>query len=202
MSDLETAWDRIHRWLAAHAPVVLASLGPPATDEHLQRAETEMGVVLPDDVKACYRIHDGQRVIPTPVSYWPDLKCAPSFLYGHRWHSLAGVTDYWHTLHDLRGEFAEVKGAPRGPIRKDWWHAKWIPLTRDSAGDLYCLDLMPLKRGHVGQVIFWYHDEPARGLLAKSLTEWLTQFSHELDRGEFTTAPDTHGPGLVRVRDL
>lgn len=193
MSDLEATWDRIHRWLAAHAPDVLASLGPPATDEQFRQAEAALGVGLSDDVKACYRTHNGQPKFHT---------APPIFRGGHRWHDLAEMARYWETLHDLRGEFAAVKGRPRGPIRKDWWHAKWLPLSRDAAGDLHCLDLFPLKRGSVGQVIYWYHDDDERFVVAKSLPEMLAQFAGELERGEFTTAPDTHGPGLVHVRDL
>ena len=64
-----------------------------------------------------------------------------------------------------------------------------------------CLDLAPKSRGHVGQVIFWCHDSPQRGVLAKSLPEYLARFALELEQGEYTTVPDKHGPGLIRVRD-
>ncbi|MDY3561740.1 SMI1/KNR4 family protein [Gemmata sp. JC673] len=192
MTDLSDTWDRIHRWLAAHAPAVLASLAPPATDDQFHQVESVTGAELPEGVKACYRVHNGQA----------PFHRAPPLLSGHRWHGLGDMADYWETLHSLRGEFAEARGAPRGPIRKDWWHRKWLPLTRDGAGDLHCLDLFPPKRGHVGQVIYWYHDEGERFVVANSLPEWLALFAAELERGAFTTAPDTHGPGLVRVRDL
>ena len=84
MSDLSGTWDRIHLWLAAHAPDVLASLGPPATESQFQAAEQTIGAELPEDVKACYRVHNGQLKLFT----------APSIFYGHRWHSLADMAAY------------------------------------------------------------------------------------------------------------
>jgi cell wall assembly regulator SMI1 len=101
VAALAETWDRIHDWLKANAPVVLASLGPPATDEQLREAEQAMGVELPGEVKDCYRIHDGQRVIPTPVSYWPDLHCVPAFLYGEDWLNLADMVMVWRGMRDL-----------------------------------------------------------------------------------------------------
>jgi cell wall assembly regulator SMI1 len=204
MSTLEQTWGRIHAWLAAHCPVVLASLGPPATDEQFREAEQAMGVELPEEVKDCYRTHDGQRIIPTPASYWPDLRCIPAFLYAEKWWGLADMVHRWGMMKKLidGGTFRGIKGQPRGPVRTDWWHPKWLPLTADDSGYMKCLDLAPKSRGSVGQVIFWCHDSPERGVLAKSLPEWLARFALQLEQGEYTTGPDKHGPGLIRVRDL
>jgi uncharacterized protein (TIGR02996 family) len=201
---LGQTWVRIHSWLKMHCPVVLASLGPPATDEQFRAAEQAMGVELPEEVKDCYRIHDGQRVIPTPVGYASHLRCIPAFLYGEDWPGLADMVERWRGMKELLdgGTFAKIKGQPRGPIRSDWWHPKWLPLTEDHSGHMRCLDLAPKGRGRVGQVIYWCHDDPSRGVLANSLPEWLTQFALSVERGEYTTAPDKHGPGLIRVRDL
>jgi cell wall assembly regulator SMI1 len=204
MTALEEDWDRIHTWLEAHCPIVLASFGPPATDEQFREAERVMGIELPEEVKEVYRVHDGQRIIPTPVSYWPDLKCIPAFLYGEDWLGLEDMAQRWRMMKGLLdgGTFAGIRGEPRGPIRSDWWNPRWLPLTEDHSGYMRCLDLAPKSRGHVGQVIFWCHDSPERGVLARSLPVWIAQFADALERGEFTTVPDKHGPGLIRVRDL
>lgn len=204
MNSLEEDWDRIHRWLEAHCPIVLASLGPPASDEQFLAAEEAMEIELPEEVKAVYRIHDGQRIIPTPVSYWPDLKCIPAFLYGEDWLGLHDMVRRWRGMKELLdgGTFKGIKGEPQGPVRSDWWHPKWLPLTEDHSGYMRCLDLAPKSRGMVGQVIFWCHDSPERGVLATSLPLWLARFADELERGDYTTVPDEYGPGLIRIRDL
>jgi cell wall assembly regulator SMI1 len=201
---MKIIWDRIHAWLAQHAPEVLASLGPGATDEQIHAAEQAMSITFPDDVKACYRLHDGQRVVPVTVPYWPGLRCEPPLLCGDRWLRLERMVERWQDLKGLLGDgtFDGISGSPRGPVRSDWWHPKWIPLTDlGGGGDLRCLDLAPRSRGNVGQVIFWYHDSAERGVLAKSFTEWLARFALELEQGQYTTAPE-RTPGLIHVRDL
>src|SRR5262245_54196686 len=161
-----------------------------------------MSVTLPDDVRACYRIHDGQQPVLVNVTYWPGLRTVPGFLDGDPWLGLREMVEYWTDLHSLLGEFAGISGSPRGPIRSDWWHPKWLPVTKHGGGgDLRCLDLAPKSRGKVGQVITWYHDDAFRGVVAKSFTEWLAAFAADLERGQYTTAPD-RTPGLIHVRDL
>lgn len=204
MSDLHRTWERIHLWLEAHCPIVLASLGPPATDDQFREAEEVMGVELPEEVKAVYRIHDGQRAVPISSSWWPGAEFAPGFLYGDEWLSLADMLKSWRMMKELfdAGTFADSKAIPHGPVRAEWWHPKWLPLTEDGSGCMKCLDLAPKSRGHIGQVIYWYHDASERGVLAESLPEWLERFATELERGVYTSVPDQHGPGLIRVDDV
>jgi cell wall assembly regulator SMI1 len=200
---LEDTWERIHVWLAANARDVLASLGPPATCEQFRAAEEAMGVELPAEVKECYHIHDGQHAIPTPLPSYPSLRSVPAFLYGEDWLSLDRMVESWRLMKRLLddGSFPHP-GLPRGPVRADWWHPHWLPLTEDQSGYMKCLDLAPAAGGRVGQVLWWCHDDPSRGVAAATLAEWLAAFAEELEAGEYTTAPDEYGPGLVRVDDL
>jgi cell wall assembly regulator SMI1 len=199
---MKPLWDRIHVWLAAHAPDVLESLAPGATDEQIRAAEEAMGVTLPDDVRACYRIHNGQRPVLVNVTYWPDLRCVPAFLHGEKWASLDRMVKQWRRMKQLLdgGSFAGISSRPSVLIRSDWWHPKWLTLTEDSTGYVKCLDLAPQRTGQVGQVIFWCHDDAGRGVLAWSFSEWLVRFAYALEAGQYTTAP-TRTPGLVRVED-
>lgn len=199
---MKTIWDRIHVWLSANAPDVLESLAPGATDEDFRTAEEAMGVTFPDDVRASYRIHNGQRPVLVNVTYWPGLRTEPGFLYGDPWLSLRGMVRSWEMLYSLRGEFSEVSGSPVGPVRSNWWHPKWLPVTlHGGGGDYHCLDLAPKSRGKVGQVIRWYHDNAYRGVVGKTFTEWLAAFARDLERGQYTTAPD-RTTGLIHVNDV
>jgi cell wall assembly regulator SMI1 len=204
MDMLEDAWARIHAWLAVNAPVVLGSLRPPATDEQLRVAEASMGgLVLPAEVRACYRVHDGQRAVPMPLPSWPDRQEVPGLLYGERWLSLERMVEHWRIKNQLLvdGTFRRV-GEPQGPILPLWWHPCWVPLTTDPFGYMKCLDLVPARGGRVGQVIYWCHDEPSRGVVAAGLTDWLARFADALEQGEWTTAPDKYGPNLVSIDAL
>src|SRR5262245_49372290 len=150
---MKDVWDRIHRWLGANAPEVLESLQPGASDAAIGQVEAALGVTLPEDVKAAYRIHDGQAG-----------SMPPGFLYCWEWLSLERMLSTWKCGKDLldNGTFsAEVKSHPTGPIRDDWWHPKWVPVTCDGGASHHCLDLAPKRGGVVGQVILWWNDQGA-----------------------------------------
>jgi cell wall assembly regulator SMI1 len=200
VETLEGAWARIHAWLAANAPVVLESLGPPATDEQLRVAESSMSVVLPSEVRACYRIHDGQRAVPMPLPSRPDRQDVPGFLYGEHWLRLELMVEHWRIKKKLFDEGAFWRRAePYGPIYPVWWHPLWVPLTTDPFGYMKCLDLIAGPGGRVGQVISWCNDEPSRGVVAAGLTDYLSGFAGALEQGEYTTIPDKYGPSLVSI---
>ena len=186
---IEHAWQRIESWLRENAPDTLASLRPGAAPAEIAVTEAHLGVTLPDDLRASYLIHDGQ----TDIS---------SLIEGVELLSLSNVCIQWTIWKDLLddGTFEDSVSAPVGPIRPEWWNARWIPLTRDGGGNSHCLDLDPAPGGGVGQIITMWHDEDTREILAPSFGAWLTQFADELDEGEYAYGDD-YGR-LVRVDDL
>src|SRR5262249_49088543 len=64
MESVSILWPQIQTWLKTHAPdlwkVRQPLHSPGASEEVLQQAEAELGVTLPDDFKAFYRLHNGQ----------------------------------------------------------------------------------------------------------------------------------------------
>jgi cell wall assembly regulator SMI1 len=182
---MKRLFDRMHVWLAANAPDVLESFGPGATDEAIRAAEHEIGVTLPADVRAAYRIHNG---------------CYQAFLYSDEWNDLEGLVRQWRVLKGLLddGSFAPNRGISSGPIRAVWYHPAWLPISDSGFGYHFCLDMAPKARGHVGQVIRWCHDEPTRYLQARSFREWLSRFvsgleadywSYDEELGRWTDGP-------------
>jgi cell wall assembly regulator SMI1 len=184
---VKTIWDRIHRWLRAHAPAAEAGLGPGASEGQLRAAEAAMAVSLPEDVKACYRIHDGRGL----------------YFDGCHWVSLEETVAEWRFFKDMLDFDAFQsfrKSQPLGPIRPDWWHPAWVPLTTDGSGDLHCLDLAPAEGGQVGQVILLTREDDSRVVVADSFTAWLSRFTEELEQGLYAYSPDC--AGLVPVGDV
>ncbi|MER5935746.1 SMI1/KNR4 family protein [Streptomyces sp. NPDC001928] len=53
------AWGRIEAWLSEHAPGSYRSLRAPAREGEIAAAEAEMGIVLPEGLKALLRLRDG-----------------------------------------------------------------------------------------------------------------------------------------------
>ena len=192
---IEHAWQRIESWLRENDPDTLAALRPAATPAEIAATEAHLGVTLPDDLRASYLIHDGQQGLTDSM----DL---PGLIEGWELLSLAGVRDEWTIWKDLRddGTFEGSASAPVGPIRPEWWNARWIPLTRDGGGNSHCLDLDPAPGGGVGQIITMWHDDDTREIVAPSFGAWLTQFADELDAGEYAYSEE-YG-GLVRVDNL
>ena len=187
---MHAAWIRIERWLRVNAPPVLENLRSGTTAAELRYAEQRLGVTLPDDVRAFYRLHNGQSN--------PDL----GFIEGREFLSLARVVKYWCMWKDLLDKqvFAHDRSEPVGPIVADWWHACWIPLTDDCAGNHYCLDLAPARGGDCGQIITMWHDDPLREIVAPSFTAWLTAFADDLEQGAYVFLADRRQ--FCRVEDV
>ena len=183
---MEVAWARIELWLAEFAPEVLNSLQPGATDEQISNTEAALGVTFPEDVRASYRIHDGQ----SPEG--PGIMDAWEFL------SLSRMLDEWRIWKGLLdgGDLADAKSEPEEGVADDWWNPKWVPLTYSGSGDHHCLDLAPMPGGEVGQIVLMYHDIPTRQVVAQSLGEWLKDFADDLEAGRYVYDEDQYY-GLV-----
>jgi cell wall assembly regulator SMI1 len=189
METMKTIWDRIHVWLKDNAPVVLASLRPGASEKAIRAAEREMGVRLPDDVRACYRIHDGA-----------DLH---SFLYGWEWLGLEGMLIVWRMFNQQfeAGEFDGLRTeAEDGGVRPEWWYPAWIPITADPRGYYMCLDLAPEPGGDIGQILYWYPDTSDRTTASPGFTLWLEDFVYELEEGEWGYSEEWGG--LASMDDI
>lgn len=176
---IKATWDRIHTWLAKNAPVVRASLRPPATRQQIQDAEKALGVRFPDEVRQCYLIHDGQD---------PDHRgYPPAFLHGWEWLRLERIVDEYNVWKDLveGGDFEDAASEPDIGVSEQWYDLGWIPLTYSGAGDHHCLDLAPGPGGQVGQIIEMWHDMAARPIVAASFDAWLKEFADELEAGAY-----------------
>src|SRR5436305_347309 len=104
---MKPLFDRIHHWLARHAPAVLADLRPPADATQFRAAEKAMNLKLPADVKAAYLIHDGQRT--------GDEGAFRPFLYGSEWLCLDRMVEEWQIGQDLIARDA----------RYPYWRPHW-----------------------------------------------------------------------------
>jgi cell wall assembly regulator SMI1 len=182
---MRVTWERIESWLRVNAPGIFNTLLPGATDEEIRRAEDSLRVTLPESVRESYRIHNGQGLHGS----------ASGFIEGRRLLSLEGVLMEWNAWKEVldSGSFKALQGDPVGPVRKDWWNQKWIPLTTDGSGNHHCLDFDPAPGGKVGQIITLWHDEASRGVDADSFDEWLARVADDLERGKYAYSSKTLG---------
>ena len=184
---IEATWKRIEAWLAANAPPVLASLQAGASAEEIGQLERVLGVTLPDDVKASYRIHDGQGEGSAGLTEEGDL--LPLAQIARAWSS-------WQQL-AVAGSFDMAESQPSGPIKTQWWNLRWIPFTHDGSGNHLCLDLDPAPGGTPGQVITMWHDDARRKIVAASFSLWLAHFADQLEAGDYAYSESDGGWGRV-----
>ncbi len=171
---MKATWDRIHFWLRANAPHVLARLRPGATEEQIQAAEAELGVTFPESVRQTYLIHDGQNG-------------SGGFMEGYEWLSLKGIVYQWRGWKDIveAGDFEGIQSTPDPGVSDECYNLGWIPLTHSGSGDHQCLDLAPAEGGTMGQVINFFHDDSTREALAPSFAAWLAAFADSLEAGRY-----------------
>ncbi len=171
---IDRTFARIEGWLELHAPTARRGLNAPATSADIAKTEAWLGVTFPADMRAAYRMHDGQDVD------------APWLIEGWEWMSLARIRDEWTVWKNLLdgGSFAAFESEADGDaVRRDWWHPAWIPITYDGAGDHHCVDLAPGPKGQAGQVIEMWHDAGERPVVAASFAAWLARFADRLEAG-------------------
>jgi cell wall assembly regulator SMI1 len=144
-----------------------------------------MGVRLPDDVRAAYRIHDGQD--------------GQDLFNGRRWLPLADVVRLWEMMMEACTEDGPPDAVPEeAEVRTDYWLADWIPLAWGGMGDRLFLDLNPPPAGKLGQILLWWKDlDPTASVEADSFADALEDLAFQLEEGDWTTHPDYDG--LVRV---
>ena len=170
---IAAVWGRIEAWITTHAPKLLAELRPPATLNQIGAAEAVLGVQLPDDVRALYRLHDGNG------------RAGSGLLGGWTWLDLATVVDEWNVWKELldKGTFEGAETSPASGVCGDWWNTKWIPITYSGAGDHHCVDLAPVEGGTSGQIIEMWHDMDGRPRVAVGIHAWLEQLATGLESG-------------------
>jgi cell wall assembly regulator SMI1 len=143
-----------------------------ATKEEIAATEARLGVVLPDELKALYRVTRarwedfgrdyavadrvfeavGCELLPLEEVYVADPETRPTM-----WRFAA--MDAVVTPPD-----AEVQGLVGSP--------GWIVFGDNGGGDRIAVDLTPGPRGHLGQIILIGHeDHTGADLLADSLTD-------------------------------
>jgi cell wall assembly regulator SMI1 len=181
---MQSIWKRIETqllieaWFAKMpAETALRDFQPGATEDEIQNAEIALGIVFPEDVKASYRIHNGNMWLGD---------------FG-RFCSLEEVVSFWNMMKPYaagRKEDLAKDGWLDGTgqpvlVRAETWNIRWIPLL-ESNGTMTCLDLAPTPYGFLGQIIGSDPEEGTyHGWVAPSWQAFLSTFADDLEAGEY-----------------
>jgi cell wall assembly regulator SMI1 len=182
--SVRRSWERIEEFCRATLPGGATLFAPPVTEEDLVRAEQELGVTLPEDFKASYRIHNGQLdrspgiILPHARTLLPVPR--------YRFMPLQSVIHSTKCLREVAADLTRPsqRTAVELGIQPAFWLPDWIPFASNGGGDYLCVDLSPAPEGTVGQVLDFNHEKAERPLLARSLAEFLDQLITALECGD------------------
>ena len=160
----DAAWERYVGAIAQRHPAFRGYLEAAASEARVADAEKALNLRLSPDLRHLLLRHAGSvdelRVLPGWTLFSPER-----------------IVDEWRIWEDLRRTQFLPDGyecEPEGPIKGDeWWRLGWIPFCGDGGGNHLCVDVDPPPKGKSGQVISMWHDDPARVLIATSLTEFI-----------------------------
>lgn len=185
MASLEQVWSTIDTTLKKVSPRAAATLRKPATDKALAALEQALKVKLPADLRTLLSLHDGQ-----------DEKKRLAVIFAKTtWFLLpaASIISTYESLNELEadGEFDDVEGSNRdGLVKPLWWSDAWVPFATNAGGDSLCVDAGPTKKGKVGQLLWWFHDEDFREREARHLTGFFSDYAKALSGGKLTVRAD------------
>ncbi|SDT33421.1 SMI1/KNR4 family protein [Actinoplanes derwentensis] len=140
----------------------------PATETAIAETETRLGITLPEELKAVYRV---TRAI------WSDWESSDLYDRAIRFN-LACLDELY--LGDAAsrpcewrfGAWEAVSTPPGAAVQGLIGSPGWLVIGENGGGDRIVLDLTPGPAGHLGQIILLSHEEYAGAtLLADSLTE-------------------------------
>lgn len=180
MDAVALLWQRIEPRLQLQVLPSGRDFAPGASEQAIEEVERTVGAMLPADVRASYRRHDGGYS-------WKPVVAMDAL-------PLTEIAEWWHILEELLHDedwasqppyyFSEEvvrSGWQTGPIQPVWWHRRWIPFAADRAGNLWCIDLAPAPGGTVGQIIDWDHECGPSRVLFPSFEHLLTTWAEQLE---------------------
>lgn len=177
MDSIAQSWRRIDTWLQAFAPARATQLRAGVTAEELAEAEAVLGMTLPADFTASYRIHDGAEgnyllmgyldfyPLLSGIALWRDFQ---ELLRDATW---AAHVPYW------------VECQRHLPVQPVWRHQGWLDFAGDGAGDTWCIDLAPAPDGFFGQVLSWGHEVSVWKVAFQSFEALLSTYADQLEAG-------------------
>lgn len=183
--SIAKVWSVLDAALAKASPKAAATLRGPATDKALARLEKALGVAIPHELGAYLAIHDGQE----------DAKRLPFVFVKTGWVLLPSsrIAEVHAELCELSadGSFDDEDASSQdGRVRELWWSNGWIPFAVNAGGDYLCIDTSPTKKGKVGQVLWWYHDEGFRDQEHADLAGFFQSYADALTTGKLAVRPD------------
>lgn len=168
-------WDRIHTWLGEHAPKILNTLNPGASNDEIAAAEKAIGVSLPVAWKDLYAQHNGLNSTSNQSNLFHALDFLPLKAVLTERELIAGG-----------GAPEPVKAADAGIETHDIRNQHWVPIANDWGDVSILVDLQPGSGGTLGQVIATDLVYRVAIMLAPSMEAFIKNFADDLEQGLYS----------------
>lgn len=167
-------WQELERWYKANAAETYESLNPGCDEAELRETERHFNVTFPEDVRASYLLHDGQKLEGSSIS--GD---------GYQLMSMQEIRASSEFFKIATASGSGRKGAPNGPLKDDLCNVLWVPFMTPGNGNFRCMDFDPAPHGKPGQIIQYWNKDADRSVLAPSFTDWLEAILKSCLAGKF-----------------
>ena len=186
-------FEKIESILQKKAPLILEAFQGSAEQAKIEKLESLVGVVLPNDFKSMYRSKNG----------FDNTKFANLF-YGYPFLELDVIIktqEKWKARNNLEPlRYADPD------IKRDYtFGVKRIPIGDDSGASLLCVDLDPSDTGSYGQIIMVDYEMRVALKLNSSVKEMVQQFESDLENDKYSLQEDALADGvhwLKPVREI
>ncbi|MFM9367758.1 SMI1/KNR4 family protein [Streptomyces sp. Da 82-17] len=165
-----------------------------ATDAEIAETEERLGIALPEELKALYRVTRGRwqdwgEDAEAAEAAYTALRCELFPLTEVYVADTASRPTLWRF-----GAMEAVVTTPEDAVQGLVGSPGWIVFADNGGGDRIAVDLTPGPRGHVGQIVMLSHEyDIGAELIADSLTDLILGRESEPSGGG--PAPD--GPAAV-----
>ncbi|MBF4374418.1 SMI1/KNR4 family protein [Vibrio anguillarum] len=175
---------KIKEILLKKAPLIVASLLDPATEEEINLLRLIVGNDIPQDLIDLYSFTKGQ-----------DPKQAANFAYGVAFLSVNKTIEI---IQSIGRDTDEIElNYVDSEIDKSFTFAKTrIPIADDCASCLICVDIKPSENGNFGQVILIDYENGVAFKLADSISEYVSNFHNDLCNGMYSLSEDALEDGV------
>ncbi|WP_326833997.1 SMI1/KNR4 family protein [Amycolatopsis rhabdoformis] len=193
ITALGTEFTTHYTRITGHAPQWPAG----RTEADLAAAEARIGARLPEDLRALYRLADGD---PEETALLGPYSCNPlDRVVADHLEGTPGAYGWEDAVSDTGVVFDPPPfGHVKRLSRNDWW----IPFGSDRAMNYLCADLDPGPTGTAGQVLEFGRDihGPLR-YVAPSITAMLREVVEALREGRYTYEDEEYLEPEVTLRE-
>jgi cell wall assembly regulator SMI1 len=168
VAPIAASLERIEKWMAEHAPLLVGNLAPGAPASHLDAVEEKLGMALPADLRALWSLHDGQLKELNGFVENLDLYGAEQALTKQR-----RVLTFIGLLRDQPSSWGEA-----GVSDEEIASNAWLPLAGRDASFVVVSTL-------TGRVFRCGKDAPPLHRAATSVAEWLEQYASAIEAGAY-----------------